>query len=484
VAVAAAGLLMLPVPGTAQTPPAQPPATQAPATAAQDPAKTADTAKTEAAREHLAKAKAALDEITIDSLDADAKKQVAELKRRVNALERAVAANDNASATGAEERSPQATAGARGAADWGSEVAAIDKTLTVLIGPETGTAPAPTGTSGTASKGKAADVELDAVSRAKLAELRTHITAFATAMAGGTPKEPSPEPAAEPTEPAGTAPTPTASPATQPPTPTGTSGMTQDPAQAAPPMTQQPAQPDQDAARRHLTEARNTLSAMTQLPAASQLSGEARTQVTQLISNFNELITTNAEWRASYAKVSANLTALIGPEAVSPEPSGTPGAVGTSGSGAATLDPSIREKLVELRKNLSEFEQAAGGSASASDTPAPATTPADPNTPATAPPATAPPATAPPTATPPTAPPPTTTEPGATPPTSTPPSATPEPGAAGAQASGNAEVMRHVAAIEALLRLEDDSGGLTLTKAQVEQLRTHWAALRQALDKK
>jgi hypothetical protein len=44
--------------------------------------------------------------------------------------------------------------------------------------------------------------------------------------------------------------------------------------------------------------------------------------------------------------------------------------------------------------------------------------------------------------------------------------------------------MRHVAAIEALLRLEDDSGGLTLTKAQVEQLRTHWAALRQALDKK
>jgi hypothetical protein len=44
--------------------------------------------------------------------------------------------------------------------------------------------------------------------------------------------------------------------------------------------------------------------------------------------------------------------------------------------------------------------------------------------------------------------------------------------------------MRHVAAIEALLKLEDDSGGLTLTKAQVEQLRSHWTALKQALEKK
>ena len=44
--------------------------------------------------------------------------------------------------------------------------------------------------------------------------------------------------------------------------------------------------------------------------------------------------------------------------------------------------------------------------------------------------------------------------------------------------------MKHVAAIEALLKMQDDSGGLTLTKAQVEQLRTHWAALRLAIEKK
>jgi hypothetical protein len=50
--------------------------------------------------------------------------------------------------------------------------------------------------------------------------------------------------------------------------------------------------------------------------------------------------------------------------------------------------------------------------------------------------------------------------------------------------SGNADIARHVAAIEALLKMQDDSGGLTLTKAQVEQLRTHWAALRTILERR
>ena len=61
-----------------------------------------------------------------------------------------------------------------------------------------------------------------------------------------------------------------------------------------------------------MTAARDSLGEVTKLPAAQQLSGELRTQLTQLIANFNELITTNTEWKASYAKVDANLTALIG----------------------------------------------------------------------------------------------------------------------------------------------------------------------------
>ena len=70
-----------------------------------------------------------------------------------------------------------------------------------------------------------------------------------------------------------------------------------------------------DGAKRAMTAARDSLGEVTKLPAAQQLSGEMRTQLTQLIANFNELITTNTEWKASYAKVDANLTALIGVQA-------------------------------------------------------------------------------------------------------------------------------------------------------------------------
>jgi hypothetical protein len=95
--------------------------------------------------------------------------------------------------------------------------------------------------------------------------------------------------------------------------------------------------------------------------------------VSELITNFNELITTQTQWRASYAKVEANLDALLGPDTTTgvdtaanlppatPESTAAPGAVGTSGSAAADMDPAIRAKLVELRRNLKEFETALGG---------------------------------------------------------------------------------------------------------------------------
>jgi hypothetical protein len=102
------------------------------------------------------------------------------------------------------------------------------------------------------------------------------------------------------------------------------------------------------------------------------LSGEARAQVSQLITNFNELITTQSNWRSAFGKVTGNLTALIGPETGDAEPTGAaasaesnppvPAAVGTSGAAAAVnLDPAIRAKLVELRSKLKAFEKAAGG---------------------------------------------------------------------------------------------------------------------------
>src|SRR3990170_3236658 len=65
-----------------------------------------------------------------------------------------------------------------------------------------------------------------------------------------------------------------------------------DPAAGSAVQAQPAGETDPEAARSALTAARESLSQLTQLPAAAQLSGEARTQVAQLISNFNELITT------------------------------------------------------------------------------------------------------------------------------------------------------------------------------------------------
>ena len=142
---------------------------------------------------------------------------------------------------------------------------------------------------------------------------------------------------------------------------------------------------NQDLAKQHLTAARNALSDVTQLPAAAQLTGETRTEIQQLISNFNELITTGADWRRPHAKVRSNLAALLGPD-VPPPASGTAGAVGTSGTGS-TIDPAIRAMLVEFRAELDRFESAASATASpspeaAAPPPAPTPTPTPAPTPA------------------------------------------------------------------------------------------------------
>ena len=238
---------------------------------------------------------------------------------------------------------------------------------------------------------------------------------------------------------------------------------------------------------------------MTQLPAAAQLTGEARTHVAQLISNFNDLITTQTQWRDSYTKVNANLTSLLGPDTGATDPSaaaatsGTSGAVGTSGTTNVTLDPALREKLVELRRHLTAFEKSvsggvtAGTSGSSAATDPTATTPASGTSSAAG--TTAASGTTSATGTssatgsgtsPATRP----TSPSTPPTTASPTISTTEPSAQGMTGAANADVARHVAAIESLLKMQDDSGGLTLTKAQVEQLRTHWSALRQALDKR
>lgn len=245
-----------------------------------------------------------------------------------------------------------------------------------------------------------------------------------------------------------------------------------------PPMPQTPAtQPsdtkvDASGAKQHLSEARDTLSQLTSLPEAAKLQGDARTQVSSLISNFNELITTQSDWRAAYAKVDGNLSALLGPGSpdAPPAASGVTGAVGTSGASTAALDPAVRAKLVQFRTNLKEFERAAGGNATGAMAPSVATgataNPANPTTPPADPAAPA----APGVMTSPTA-------SGMTSPTATMPAADQ---AKAAEQVGRADVTMHLDAISAILN-QSKTGALT--KTQTTDLKKHVTELRALLAK-
>jgi hypothetical protein len=361
-----------------QQPPTEAPGAQPPAT---EPAPEPTATPSEAAQsaqaspdEHLRQAKAALDAVPAASLTGSAKTKIAELTQHMTALE------TSASSTPAKT---------------GTEIAAINKLLAELLDSQApGAASTESATPGATGTSGATPTSLDPATRTHLTEVRTHIAAYAAAKGGAeapsTQDAPqAPEPAASPNPDPGAAgqatpPTPDSDQAAPQPSAAGAQAPGQ--AQAA------PGQGDPDAARAALTTARDTLSQLTQLPAAGQLTGQPRAQVAQLITNFNELITSQSQWRASYDKVTSSLDTLLGSEntdsaappaaAPSPAPGAAPGApgasdpgaaganapgaaagsVGTSGTATATIDPSIRAKLVELRKNLQEFEKAAGGS--------------------------------------------------------------------------------------------------------------------------
>jgi hypothetical protein len=361
--------------------PTQPPS---PTTTQQAPSSTSSD-QAVSPEEHLRQARAALNDINAASIPARNRAQFAELRKHLAALE-------NPTAAGASRKAP-AKPGSVKADNWGTEVAAIDRIITTLAGSDTaagasGTSTTgATGTAGTRRGGAASGTMVDAATRAKLMEIRTHITAYAAAKAGAsaprsdagstmaneamTPPPQSANAAATETPRtgnypanAGQAPSPAPNQPANPPQST--------PPQAAAPQSAGTARVDAEAAHRELLAARDALNQLTQLPAAAQLTGDARTQVQQLIANFNELITNNTDWRASYAKVSTSLTALLGPESTTTEtpaaaPTATPGAAGTAGAvGTAgttgQLDPAIRAKLVEMRDHLKEFEKASGGS--------------------------------------------------------------------------------------------------------------------------
>ena len=230
----------------------------------------------------------------------------------------------------------------------------------------------------------------------------------------------------------------------------------QPPSPPSQPPSAQPAagQVDAAAAKEHLSKARDTLSALTSMPEAAKIQGEARTQVSQLISNFNGLITTQAEWRSAYAKVDQNLVALLGPDAPPDQPVGT--------SGTAALDPAIRAKLTEFRSHLKAFESAAGGAA-----PAPGGMPPSAPTPTTSNPAN-PASSANPTN------PPSSANPS-NPPSSANPSNPPSSANPSNPSNPNADALKELDAISAILSASKTGA---LTKAQATELKKHVETLR------
>jgi hypothetical protein len=81
--------------------------------------------------------------------------------------------------------------------------------------------------------------------------------------------------------------------------------------------------PSQEAARQALAAARQSLAELTKLPAAQQLQGEQRTAVANFISDFNAFATAQNDWRSKYEVVDESLNRLLG-EGSSAGPSSTP----------------------------------------------------------------------------------------------------------------------------------------------------------------
>lgn len=137
---------------------------------------------------------------------------------------------------------------------------------------------------------------------------------------------------------------------------------------------------DEEAARQELVQAKQSLMDLTKLPEASQLQGDARTGVIQVINGFNSLVTTDTNWYDHYKEVQQQLARVLGSDVSgSGAASGAEsGSVATSGTTTTDVPAPVRDKLIEFRQHLVAFGKAAGapGSADAAGTGSTADSPA------------------------------------------------------------------------------------------------------------
>jgi hypothetical protein len=130
---------------------------------------------------------------------------------------------------------------------------------------------------------------------------------------------------------------------------------------------------DEAAAREHLSQARQALAELTKLPAAAQLQGEQRTAISNLIQAFNGLATATTDWRPKFKIVTDQLDQIVGSDAsgatgtagattgAPTSDTSTPGSTtGAAGAASGGYDPSIMAKLREVKTHLEGFQEASG----------------------------------------------------------------------------------------------------------------------------
>ena len=124
----------------------------------------------------------------------------------------------------------------------------------------------------------------------------------------------------------------------------------------------------QEAIKKALTAAVASLGEMTKLPAAATLQGDVRTAVTGFIAEFNAFATLPKDWKAKYQIASGSLDKMLADAAAAPAPAAAPAAPAApatpgapaAAAGPGTWDPTVVEKLKDVRKHLNDFEKATG----------------------------------------------------------------------------------------------------------------------------
>jgi len=135
---------------------------------------------------------------------------------------------------------------------------------------------------------------------------------------------------------------------------------------------------DEAAAREHLSQARQALADLTKLPAATQLQGDQRTQIANFIQSFNAFATATTDWRSKFQAVEQQLDQILASADASNTSSGTAGTTGSSATAASSgagasgatgasgtaaaggYDPAIIAKLREVKTHLDAFQEASG----------------------------------------------------------------------------------------------------------------------------